>query len=179
MNLHQLQVTYKPEEDRILFRISFRDEGQPLQEVRSWLTRRLLKNLWPGIIKSLKTQVTLDQPLAAYASDEIVNMEHQASLSELRARGDFNVPFETCAHTYPRGDAPVIITSVNIALSANQPARITFAASEKLDFEVAFFKTQFHGFCMLVQDCIRVAEWDIEPALAASVQINATPRVLN
>ncbi len=179
MNLHQLQVTYQPEEDRILFRLSFKDGDAPLQEVRTWLTRRLLKNLWPGILKSFRMQVTLDQPLAAHASDEIVRMEHQASLTAISARGDFDTSFETGTDAFPHGDTPVIITSVNIELGANRPAIVTFTASETMNFEVSFLKTEFHGFFMLLQNCIKRAEWDIGPLMAEAEDLDMQPRVLN
>ncbi|MBC7502132.1 MAG: hypothetical protein H7315_16805 [Herminiimonas sp.] len=179
MNLHQLQATYNPEEDRILFRVSFRDQQAPLQEVRAWLTRRLLVNLWPGVIKALKTQVALDQPLAAHAKDEIMNMEHLASLTEINARGDFNVPFETGEQAYPQDGRPGIVTSVNIHLAANEAARVVFIAGEKMEFEVRFMKTEFHGFCMMLQDCIKLADWGIGPLLAGMEEIDAGPRVLN
>lgn len=179
MNLQQLQVNYRPEEDRILFRISFTDDDKPLQEISTWITRRFLKKLWPGMIKSIKTQVGLDHPLAAHASAEIVSMEHLASVSAIRARGDFNAPFETGVDAYPHGDSPVIISSVNIQLTANQPSRIKFEAGDKMNFEVCFQKAELHGLCMLLQDCIKTADWGIEPLMESATELESGPRVLN
>lgn len=179
MNLHQLQVSFQPEEDRILFRVSFRKDDEPLQQIRAWLTRRLVKRLWPGLLEAMKKQVALDQPMAAHASTEIVSMQHQASLNEIRARGDFNVPFSEATDVYPQSETPVIITSVNIQLAAHESARITFVASEKMNFDVCFTKVEFHGFCTVLQDCMKGAEWDIGPALEMPKEAETGPRVLN
>lgn len=179
MNLHQLQVTYQPEEDRILFRVSFRERDQPLQEVRSWLTRRLLAKLWPGIIKAMKTQVALDQPMAAHATDEIMSMQHLASMTEMNARGDFNVPFENAEQTYLSDGRPVIVTAVTIHLTANEATRMVFVAGETMDFQVRLLKNEFHGFCTMLQDCIKSADWGIGPALPSTEDVEIGLRVLN
>ena len=47
MNIHQLSVTYLPEEDRILARIN----TTAGEEMRLWLTRRLMLGLWPLLSK--------------------------------------------------------------------------------------------------------------------------------
>ena len=49
MQIHQMSVTYLPEQDRILLRINT-TEGE---ETRMWLTRRLMVGLWPLLTKLL------------------------------------------------------------------------------------------------------------------------------
>ena len=49
MQIHQMSVTYLPEQDRILMRINT-TEGE---EMRMWLTRRLMVGLWPLLTKLL------------------------------------------------------------------------------------------------------------------------------
>lgn len=53
MNIHQVSVTYLPEHDRFLARISSR-EGE---ELRLWLTRRLLLPLMPALTKTAAEQL--------------------------------------------------------------------------------------------------------------------------
>lgn len=104
MELHQIQITYQAKEDRILSRASFQAQASGLQEVRAWLTRRLVKILWPGIIDALEKQVTLDKPQAAHASADIVGMEHHACLEEIRGCGSFDNPYHNEVQTYPLGE---------------------------------------------------------------------------
>ena len=179
MELHQLQVTYQQDEDRLLFRASFKAENQSLHEVRAWLTRRLLRNLWPGIVKALETQVTLDLPQAAHAKAEIVGMEHQASVTQSAARGDFKTPF-TASQAFPIGEAPILVTTVNFNISANKPVRINFAPVQGTGFEIGFSPQVLHGFCDLLRQAVKIAQWEMELKLpGAEAALDAVPRVLN
>ena len=63
MNLHQLQLSYQSEQDRLLFRASFTEGTQALTEVRAWLMRRLVGKLWDGIVRAMETQVGLELKL--------------------------------------------------------------------------------------------------------------------
>lgn len=179
MELHQLQMIYQREEDRILFRASFSEENQSRQEIRAWLTRRLVRNLWPGIVKALTTQVTLEQPQAAHASAEIINMEYQASVSEFAERGEFARPFASGNYEYPIGEAPLLVTLAHFTISANRPLRINFTQADGNGFEVGFTPTVLHGFCTLLQDAVKKAEWNIELELPRVAAMESTSRVLN
>lgn len=116
MDLHQLQLSYQAEDDRILLRVSFKADDGTLQEIRAWLTRRLARNLWLGIIRALQTQVTLNAPLAAHASAEIVGMEHQASVAEIQGS--------------PIGEAPILVSAAHFRMNVNQPLRINSGMRE-------------------------------------------------
>ena len=48
--LHQMQITYVPVEDRLLYRVNTKHR----QEFRFWMTRRYVKLLWKGLIDILK-----------------------------------------------------------------------------------------------------------------------------
>ena len=176
MELHQIQVIYRADEDRLLCRASFKAEDG-LQEVCAWMTRRLVRNLWPSILQTLETQVVLDKPTAAHAKTDIVGMEYQASVETIRETGNFDVPYEAQVTGYPLGETPILVHKIDFTLYANQPIRITFSHEQGSGFEVARTLTVLHGFCALLKDAVRQAEWDMElemPGLAAPVQ-----RVLN
>lgn len=171
MDLHQLQVTYQAEEDRLLLRASFRADDGGLQELRAWLTRRMTRTLWPAIIDSLETQVSLDKPQAAHASADIVGMEHHASVEQIRDSGSFNNPFAPDIQTYPLGETPILVTTVNFAQHPDQPIRINLTPANGSGFEIAFPPIVLHGLCSLLKDAVRTADWDMElemPGLEAS-----------
>ncbi len=144
------------------------------------VTRRLLRNLWPGIVKALETQVTLNQPEASHAKAEIVGMEHQASVQNIAARGDFKTPYSESAQAFPIGEAPILVTTVNFSITANKPVRINFAPAQGRGFEVAFTPQVLHGFCNLLREAVKAAQWEIElPLPGANPAPDAPPRVLN
>lgn len=162
MELHQIQVTYLAEEDRLLCRASFKAKDGGLQEVRAWLTRRLTRSLWPGIIDALETQVGLDKPQASHASADIVSMAHHASIEEIRESGSFGSAYATDIASYPLGETPILVNTVNFTLHAGEPIRMNVTPAQGYGFEIAFTQTVLHGFCSLLRDAVNKAEWDME-----------------
>jgi hypothetical protein len=180
MDLHQIQVTYQAEEDRVLLRVSFRAKDGSLEEIRAWMTRRLVRSLWPGIVRSLESQVKLNQPQAAHASAEILSMEYQASVTEIKASGNFDIPFEAAAEYYPLGETPLLVTTTRFHLNPNEPMRIGFSGAGEDSFEVCFTQTAMHGFCKLLQEAVKTAEWDLHLQMPSFAPVEQAPRrVLN
>ena len=52
--LHQMQIVFVPEQDRLLFRLN--TTGRQQQEFRFWLTRRYVRILWKALLNMLKAQ---------------------------------------------------------------------------------------------------------------------------
>lgn len=179
MELHQIQVAYNAEHDRLLLRATFRDQERALHEVRAWLTRRIVHRLWPGIMRALETKVTLEQPQAQHARREIVGMAHQASINENVQRGGFAKKFEDAAAAFPLGSDPLLVTTANFQLKAQQPVRIEFVAANGKRFEIAFSDGILHGFCKLLQDGVGKAEWGLELAMPGAAGVGAAPVTLN
>lgn len=179
MELHQIQVSYSAEHDRLLLRATFRDGQKALHEVRAWLTRRIVHRLWPGIVRALETKVTLEQPQAQHARREIVGMAHQASINENVQSGGFSRKFENDVASYPLGEEPMLVNTAHFHLKAQQPVRIEFVAGDGKRFEIAFSDRILHGFCKLLQDGVRNAEWGLELAMPGTVEMSAVPSALN
>jgi hypothetical protein len=179
MELHQIQIIYSAEEDRILCLTSFKAQDGDLQEVRAWLTRRLVKVLWTGIIDALERQVSLDKPQAAHVSADIVGMEHHASMEEIRESGSFNNPYQTAIQTHPLGEVPILVTIVNFTLHSDQPIRVNLTPTEGYGFEIAFPPPMLHGFCSLLKDAVKNAEWDMSLVMPGVGAPDAAARILN
>lgn len=179
MELHQIQVTYQAEEDRILCRASFKEEDGGLQEVRAWLTRRMVKALWSTLVEAMEKQVTLDKPYAAHASSHVVGMEHHASVEAIRDSGSFNNPYQDNIRGFPLGETPILITTANFNLAAGQPIRMNLFPVDGNGFEIAFAQQVLHGFSSLLQDAVKKADWELYLALPGIEADTAGPRILN
>lgn len=179
MELHQIQVTYRAEEDRILCRASFKAEDKGLQEIRAWLTRRMVKALWPATVKAMERQVALDKPQAAHASGDVVEMEHHTSVDAIRESGNFSNPYEDNVTGFPLGDAPILVTTVNFTLDPGQPIRMNLAPSNGCGFEIAFAQPVLHGFCSLLRGAVKTADWGIDLGLPGTETISPGSRMLN
>ncbi|HYD95443.1 MAG TPA: hypothetical protein VEC01_08965 [Noviherbaspirillum sp.] len=162
MELHQIQLTYQPEEDRVLWRTSFRADDGSLQEIRAWLTRRMTGQLWGGLVEVMERQVALDKPHAAHARSDIVGMEHHASVDAMRESGSFGSAFQEDVAGFPLGAAPFLVTTVNFGQEAGKPIRMNLVPTEGHGFEVALPAQVLHGFCSLLRDAVAKADWDLE-----------------
>jgi hypothetical protein len=168
VNLHQLQLTYRSEQDRLLLRILLTDQDQPPQEIRAWLTRRVVRQLWAGIVKGMETKIVLEQPLAAQAKAEIVGMQHQEAVSGSRERGEFAAPFREDAQSFPIGQEPILVNAAHFTLKAGEPLRINFTPAKGMGFEIAFQPPVLHSFCSMLQESVKAADWGLVLRLAES-----------
>lgn len=181
MHLHQMQVNYHAGEDRILVRISFapgpgEEQGK---EMRAWLTRRLVKLFWPGLMNALQTKVTLDKPQAAHASPEIVQMQHQAIVHEETQSGKFTKSKEPLPQIYPTHEEPALVVNARFAVAPNQPVRIHFQTLHGDGFQMNFSDKVLHAFCNLLQNAVKHAQWEMALSLPGMAEQSVENRTLN
>lgn len=165
MDLYQFQVTYHAQEDRLLLRFSFKDAAADLHEIRAWLTRRMVRQLWPNLRQALETQVTLDQPGASHAKSDLVSMAYQASVSELTAGGNFNVVFDAQATHFPLGEQPLLLNTVQLTMARGLPIQANFHPLEGPGFDLKLSTTLLHGLCTMLQSAVAKSDWDMNLVL--------------
>lgn len=178
MDLHQIQLTYVQEEDRILCRTSFRSAEGGLHEIRAWLTRRVAALLWTGVIQSFEKQVALDVPQAAHASADIVGMEHQTSVAQSRQQGSFDNPYQGNVEGFPLGETPILVTTLTFNLKAGQPIRINLAPAKGYGFEIALAQSALHGFCSVLLETVGRTDWNLNLAMPGTMPASS-PALLN
>lgn len=179
MELHQIQLNYLQDEDRLLCRTSFRDADGGLQEIRAWLTRYMVIKLWEGIVQALEKKVALEVPQAAHASKDIVGMEHQSSVAKSREQGSFDNPYQANAQAFPLGEKPLLITALTFNLQAGQPIRINLAPAAGYGFEIALAQPVLHGFCSVLLKTVQQANWGLDLAMPGTATQSAAPSLLN
>lgn len=125
MQIHQMSVTYLPEQDRILMRINT-TEGE---EMRMWLTRRLMVGLWP-LLSKLLTEHLLKLESAgaslAGANPELKKMLAEFRKEEFLQHADFDTPYKEAQERQPLGEEPLLVTDVDATPLANGPLRLNF-----------------------------------------------------
>jgi hypothetical protein len=171
-------LSFRRDEDRLLLLTSFRGDDGSLQEIRTWLTRRMVKVLWPAIVQSMEAQVTLDKPQAAHAKGDIVSMEHEESVATMKDKGSFGSPYDTGVEKYPLGEAPLLVTDASFSIAPNAPIRIHLKRADGFGFEIALAQPVLHGFCTLLLETVKLAEWGLDLKLPGGAT-QATPRTLN
>jgi hypothetical protein len=127
----------------------------------------------------METQVSLEKPQAVHAKAEMVEMAYQASVSSNQQAGNFGKPFQDGNQDSAFGDEPILVSTVHIGINANRPLTINFCPSKGVGFEIAFTPQVLHGFCALLQQAVKTAEWELELNLPTSSCVADAPRVLN
>ena len=183
MTIHQLQASYVLEQDRILVRLNTRAG----EELRLWLTRRMVRNLFPHMLQ-MTTDLLSDQSQGASHDGADGNALTRFKRQESLQKADFSTPFHSQAASLPIGDAPLLASRVNITVCDGGALRIGFeedgtGSATKRSFEVTLGQDLLHGFMHLLETALRQADWGItlerpdapDEPLLAEVFANAKP----
>jgi len=157
MIIKQLQLGYSAEEDRLLIRINSNDG----QEIRCWLTRRMILRLIPSLNQMMTTMITSDRPLAEPAKAAILDMTRQAALQN----ADFATPFAEKPANLPLGPEPLVVSKIELhPLSDTRGADIMMkmATVTGHGFEIRMAEQLQHGFFELIRKSCAQADWGFE-----------------
>ncbi len=171
MRIHQLSVTYQPEQDRVLLRVGSTDGD----EMRIWLTRRLLARMWP-LLNRLQTEQLLQAepaaPQIAPADEDLRRMLADFRKEEFLQRADFATPFQE-RERLPLGPTPLLVTDVDITPLPAGRLRLAFterpaagAEGAARSFQLELEGKLVQGLVHLLDQAVGHAQWR-DPFLAA------------
>lgn len=174
MNIHQLSVSYQSDQDRILVQIN----TLAGEEMRLWLTRRLVVNFLPHLNR-LVIQVEAATLQLASQDDLSKKMVTEFKKQDSITRADFKTPFNPKASGYPVGQEPLLVTTINLTPDGKGALRIGF--EEKMvdkpaprGFHMTMASTLLHGFTHLLESAIKVSDWSIlEPQKHSADAVDA------
>jgi len=189
MQIHQMSVTYLPEQDRILMRINTVED----EEMRMWLTRRLMVGLWP-LMSRMMTEHLLKLESAG-ASLSGANPELKKMLAEFRKEeflqhADFETPYKEGQHRLPLGEEPLLVTDVDATPQAGGPLRLNFnerpsqGDAKPRSFQMELQPKLMQGLMHLLEQALQQSQWReafVPPAAAepAADDGSSRPQYLN
>jgi hypothetical protein len=138
MNIHQVNVSYAGEQDRLLLRIN----SQGGEEFRIWLTRRLTLQLLPVLDKSSQNQ-NFQKEAAAY-------------------QGDFQTPYKDQPAVLPLGEEPLLVTELNLTPQADgklHMALLERLAQRKRDMQLVMDASLTQGLLRLLHQALKTSDW--------------------
>lgn len=192
MRIHQLSVTYLAEQDRILVRIN----TAASEEMRLWLTRRLLLGLWP-LLSKLMTKHLLKLEAAGSsldtADEDLKKMLADFRKEEFLRDADFETPYQEDQLALPLGDEPLLVTDVDAAPLPNGRLRLGFnerppGTEKPRSFQMEMEPKLMQGLMHLLDQALNRSQWRepfeappaVEDALADSDPASPRkPRYLN
>ncbi len=172
MNVHQLSATYLAEQDRILVRINTTDA----QELRLWLTRRLLLGLRPLLDRLLTDQLMLPEASVtsgAAADESMKKMLADFRKAELMNDADFDTPYQAQQASLPLGEEPLLVTDVNLTPQPSSRMGLEFferlpGTPEPRSFKLELEPRLMQGFLHLLGQALGQAAWQSGEAPAAT-----------
>ena len=143
--LHQMNVSYNPQEDRLLLRISSRNG----EEYRLWLTRRYTGML----INILRQEMEKSggEPVLA-ASDETKNMIKG---------GAFKQDYEENNATFPLGESGVLAFRINTRLAGDDVLQLEMLPETGQGISLNLNRTLLYMLHNLINQGIDQAGWNI------------------
>ena len=175
MNITQLQITFNPEHDRLLFRVN----GSDHSEIRTWLTRRLVKQLWPSLMQLFSTKIAQDVPTANDdARRMVLGMQHEASLG----KADFSQPYRAEATQFPLGQEPFVASKMTMSVLPKSMYLLSMYPAQGQGVDLRLNDTLLHGLCRMLQKGCKEAEWALSLEIPGGQSLgdgDVETRVLN
>jgi hypothetical protein len=163
MKIHQLSVTYLAEQDRILVRVN----TAAAEEMRLWLTRRLMLGLWPLLSKLLTKHLLKLE--AAGSSLETADEGLKKMLADFRKEeflkdADFDTPYRENQAQLPLGEKPLLITDVDASPLPNGRLRLSFnerlpGVEKPRSFQMEMEPKLMQGMMHLLEQALARSQW--------------------
>lgn len=178
MQIHQMSVTYLPEQDRILMRINTTDN----EEMRLWLTRRLMVGLWPLLTRMLTEHLLkLESAGAAVtgANPELKRMLADFRKEEFLQHADFDTPYKESQPRLPLGEEPLLVTDVDATPLASGPLRLNFnerppgGDHKPRSFQMEMAPKLMQGLLHLLEQALVQSQWRESFVSAQGAEVGA------
>ncbi|MEM0969425.1 MAG: hypothetical protein AAF191_11350 [Verrucomicrobiota bacterium] len=153
--LHQMQLTFVPEEDRLLFRVN--TSGRQRAEFRFWMTRRYVTILWDALLNMLKNHKPGEEPEPeADPKPEELVQEHQ----EMVEKADFQTEYQESS-VFPLGEQPILLAKVGLGSNPQGVPILSMQPQNGQGIEFSLNRHILHSFCKLLVESTQKADWKL------------------
>ena len=170
MQIHQLQASYQADHDRILLRLNTHNN----EEMRVWLTRRMLKGMLVHV-----------QRLAHHLhSQRTATANGEDTTNVATFDNDFDTPFDDQSDTtLPLGEAPLLTTALHVTPETENNLKVRFdeimdgSTEPRRSMEIKLGPELLAGFVQVLAAVLKVADWGLtleSPLPPAHVQESTT-----
>jgi hypothetical protein len=149
-----LDVSYEPEQDRIVLVVRNQEGSHPF-----WLTRRLLRAVLGGMVTLLARSSSVAGRAGSDVRTDVLLFEHVDALTR---RAQTVTPPAAEAGVTPRGDneEPRLLRQVDLTAHADQLS-LTMVNSDGQQTSVALSRDNAHQLISMLYDRAVRAEWDL------------------
>ena len=164
-----MQVRYQPAADRVLWQV----RTHTGEVFAVWLTRRMLRQLWPPLSKLVTTAAVAQVAPHATVLPEAQAMMAQVARSRPLANANFSTPFDPKPVAQPLGPEPLLPTAIDLGPGdGGKGLRITVREPGGRHMALALSDDLATALMRLLEQALAEADWGLgapaAPAAAAA-----------
>jgi hypothetical protein len=156
--LHQMTVSFSPQEDRLLLRFGTTSHI----EYRLWLTRRLVTELWKGLVKAVENTPDVKVQSEPRVRQAILSMRHQEAVKG----GDFSQKPDPVAQPHPLSEKPMLVVGIKSAPAPQGKTALSFQVEGQKDIGLVLDDKIIHALCHLIVTGVSNAKWGLKLTVA-------------
>lgn len=142
MSLRQMQVSVDHYQDRLVIRISVGETD----EYRAFITRRLLRDLWPILMSGLGNEAVVETV--------------QKPETDQPAQ-DFSQDFTNPNATFPLGSKPLLVGEATLQAAPNNTYSLILREPRERNFTITLDRSLLHTLCAMLKAGAEGAQWDL------------------
>ena len=166
-----LRLGYERVQDRIALSIS----GEGDQKYRIWLTRRLISELWPALVKALPAASRARLQAKGTWANEVLAFEREIALE--RARLGSSAEGKRTGEDPDSGKRPVDLLARQIVLTIEptHTIRIKIVTADRRRLKLGLDLDNLHLFCEVLRKGVERAGWALELRLPWDTPASTPP----
>lgn len=158
MSIRQLQVANDNVQDRLLLRIA----TEKNEEIRIFVTRRFLREIWPH----------LRRVLAGYLA---TLPETSGEASGPREPPSFEQAFKEDNPNFPLGSTPLLASEATLEGSGEGITRLTMREGRERSFRLELGGELLQALCSMLRAASDKAKWDLDLSYEPTAAIVSPP----
>ena len=143
MQISQIQAAADAIQDRLLLRIATNTH----EEIRVFVTRRFLRELWPHLVTMLFDHLGANAPAAAAAE---------------ASPGSFSEPYRNDNPTLPLGATPLLPGEAKLEPAGPGQCKLTFREPQERSITLALNADLLQALCAMLRAAAAQAQWDLD-----------------
>ncbi len=163
MNIHQMQMSYLTQEDRLILSINSQDK----EEFRLFLTRRIIISFWDilnrTITHSLSTHTTPDDLLTIPESQQ-QQMEQKITQKiqhrHIIEKDDYETPFNN-GNKFPMGEIPILVEKITVNVYENTKIVLIFESNQSQNISLNLTPQLLYNLSDLLIKVMPSTDWNI------------------
>ncbi|BAS68219.1 hypothetical protein [Bathymodiolus septemdierum thioautotrophic gill symbiont] len=168
MNIHQIQISYSDQEDRLLMSINSTEN----EEMRLFLTRRIVTSFLDILNQTIshsllnKPELNNMEKSACEPDKELTpqqmqqQMAHQAKHQHIVDESDYATPFNT-GNKFPMGEVPILVVKITINIHQDNNVSFVFVNTDGEDINFNLNPQLLHNILDLLAKVLPSTEWNI------------------